>query len=199
LLVLSLGSDSSGIPRSWAARQGRPGVAFLPDLSERSLEAVAAVIARAKRSGDLVLASIHWGDNWGYAIPGEHRRFARGLIKSAGVDLVHGHSSHHPKAIEVHEGKLILYGCGDFLNDYEGIGGEEAFRPDLTLAYLPELDPASGRLTSLTMLPFRLANFRLHAATGKDAALLAAILTREGRALGTRIEHAEGALRLHWS
>ena len=45
------------------------------------------------------------------------------LIEEAGVPVVHGHSSHHPKAIEVYEGRLILYGCGDFLNDYEGIAG----------------------------------------------------------------------------
>jgi poly-gamma-glutamate capsule biosynthesis protein CapA/YwtB (metallophosphatase superfamily) len=39
-----------------------------------------------------------------------------------GVSIVHGHSSHHAKAIEVHDGRLILYGY-DFLNDYEGIAG----------------------------------------------------------------------------
>ena len=28
---------------------------------------------------------------------------------------------------EVYRDKLILYGCGDFLNDYEGIGGYQPF------------------------------------------------------------------------
>ena len=199
LIVLALGSDSSGIPRSWAARADRPGVALLPDLSDRSLEGIAAVIGRAKQPGDLALVSIHWGSNWGYAVPAEQRRFAQGLIRSAGIDLVHGHSSHHPKGLEVHEGKLILYGCGDFLNDYEGIGGEEEYRPALTLAYLPELDRATGRLESLVMLPFRLAKFQLHAATAEETDWLADMLTREGQALGTRVDLAEGELRLRWS
>lgn len=44
------------------------------------------------------------------------------------MDLIHGYSSHHRKAIEVYKDKLILYGCGDLLNDYEGIGGYEEFR-----------------------------------------------------------------------
>ena len=47
-------------------------------------------------------------------------RFAHRLI-DAGVDVVHGHSSHHPRPIEVYRGKLILYGCGDTIDDYEGI------------------------------------------------------------------------------
>ncbi|WP_208760221.1 CapA family protein [Mesorhizobium tianshanense] len=33
---------------------------------------------------------------------------------------IHGHSLHHPLAIEAHAGRPILYGCGDFINDYEG-------------------------------------------------------------------------------
>jgi poly-gamma-glutamate capsule biosynthesis protein CapA/YwtB (metallophosphatase superfamily) len=31
-------------------------------------------------------------------------------------------------AIEGYRDRLILYGCGDFLNDYEGIKGYEEFR-----------------------------------------------------------------------
>ena len=38
-----------------------------------------------------------------------------------GIDVVHGHSSHHPRPIEVYQRRLILYGCGDFIDDYEGI------------------------------------------------------------------------------
>jgi len=46
------------------------------------------------------------------------------------IDLIHGHSSHHIKGVEVYNGKLIIYGCGDLLSDYEGIQnpGEEKFR-----------------------------------------------------------------------
>jgi poly-gamma-glutamate capsule biosynthesis protein CapA/YwtB (metallophosphatase superfamily) len=39
-----------------------------------------------------------------------------------------------------------LYGCGDFLNDYEGISGYEVFRSDLRLMYLPAMDPLRGKL-----------------------------------------------------
>jgi poly-gamma-glutamate synthesis protein (capsule biosynthesis protein) len=86
-------------------------------------------------------------------------RFAHGLIR-AGVDLVHGHSSHHVRPIEVFEGKLILYGCGDFLNDYEGIGGYEEFRDDLALMYLPAVSSFTGQLVDLCLAPMRIRHFR---------------------------------------
>ena len=51
------------------------------------------------------------------------------------MDLIHGHSSYHPRPVEVFGGKLVLYGCGDCINDYEGITGHERYRGDLRLLY----------------------------------------------------------------
>jgi len=81
---------------------------------------------------------------------------AHDLIRKAGVDLVHGHSSHHSKAIEVYRGKLILYGCGDLINDDEGIGGYEKFRfrHDLTLMYFARIRTGDGKLQGLDISPF---------------------------------------------
>ncbi|MFP3607435.1 CapA family protein, partial [Paraburkholderia sp. SIMBA_053] len=88
-----------------------------------------------RQAADIVIVSIHWGENFDFDIPTSQRYFAHELIDSAGADLVHGHSSHHVKGIELYRGKLVLYGAGDFINDYEGIGGQEAFRSDLALMY----------------------------------------------------------------
>ncbi len=146
-----------------------------------------------------MVASIHWGGNWGYGIPPQQTALARGLIDRAGVDLVHGHSSHHVKGIEVHSGRLVLYGCGDFLTDYEGIGGHEEYRGDLALMYFPRLDAASGRLLGLEMAPTRMRRFRIERAPEHERRWLAEVLEREGDALGTGVElTAAGRLRLHW-
>ena len=72
-------------------------------------------------------------------------RFAHWLV-DGGVDIVHGHSSHHPRPIEVYRDRLILYGCGDFIDDYEGIEGYEQYRDDLVLMYFATLSPATGEL-----------------------------------------------------
>jgi len=184
VLVFSAAASSSGVPASWAARRGRAGVAYLEDLSERTVKHIAAAVAAARRPGDIVVASVHWGANWGYAVSSEEQRFARALV-DAGVDLVHGHSSHHAKAVEVFRSKLILYGCGDLINDYEGIGGYAEFRGDLGLMYFPTLDSVSGELVELQMTAMQMRRFRACRASAADARWLCETLEREGSRLGT--------------
>jgi poly-gamma-glutamate synthesis protein (capsule biosynthesis protein) len=199
VLVFAYGMESSGVPPEWAAGERRAGVNILADLSGRSVERIAAEVGAAKRAGDIVVASLHWGGNWGYAVSAAERRFAHAVI-DAGVDVVHGHSSHHPRGIEVYRDRPILYGCGDFLNDYEGIHGHESFRPDLVLMYLPVLDAATGRLLRLALTPMRIRHFRLNATPEQDARWLAEMLTREGRALGTRaVLQLDGTLAVRWA
>jgi poly-gamma-glutamate synthesis protein (capsule biosynthesis protein) len=144
-----------------------------------------------------VVASIHWGGNWGHEIPDWQRRLAHGLIDSGAVDLVHGHSSHHPKAIEVYRGHLVLYGCGDLVNDYEGIREIRSFRSDLGLMYFADLDPAGGRLLRLTMSPVRMRRLRLQHAAPGEAEWLRTSLNRECHRFGTRLEtNADGRWHL---
>lgn len=200
VLVFGFGHASSGIPHDWAAGERQPGVSLLPDLSSRAADRVAERVRRFRRRGDLVVTSIHWGGNWGYSIPRQQRQFARRLIDAGAADVIHGHSSHHPRAIEVYEGRPILYGCGDFINDYEGIPGHEEFRSDLVLAYFLALDPASGRLRSLEMTPFRTRRFRLERVAKREAEWVRATLDCEGRRVGTRVELvSEGTLVLGWT
>jgi poly-gamma-glutamate synthesis protein (capsule biosynthesis protein) len=191
VLVFAFGSITSGIPPEWAAAPGKPGIRLLAELSSRTVDEVASAVWSVRKPGDVVVASIHWGSNWGYAIPPEETAFAHGLIEVAGVDVVHGHSSHHPKAIELHHGKLILYGCGDFIDDYEGIGGFREFRSDLTLTFLPTIDRSTGRLAQLVMIPFRLKKLRLNRASHDDALWLCTMFDREGKAFGTQFALTE--------
>ena len=194
VLVFAFGLESAGVPRDWAARGREAGVSFLADLSARTAEAVAARLLAARRPGDVVIASIHWGGNWGYEVSPEQRRFAHRLIDSGAVDLVHGHSAHHPGRIELHRGRLILYACGDFVNDYEGIGGHEEYRPDLSLMFFADLDDADGRLRELTLVPMRIRRFRLQRASEEEAGWLAARLGTES---GLALERAaDGRVRL---
>jgi len=198
VLVFAFATTSAGVPRKWAATRDRAGVNLLDALSESNTAAIARRVGAVKRAGDLAVASIHWGANWGYDVEPAQRKFAHGLIDDAGIDVVVGHSSHHPIGIEVYRDHLILYGCGDFLNDYEGIEGHEAFRPDLAAGYFASLDPATGRLARLRLAPFQIRHFRLNHASAEDARWLAQTLTREGRALGTRAASEGDTLFLQW-
>jgi poly-gamma-glutamate capsule biosynthesis protein CapA/YwtB (metallophosphatase superfamily) len=196
VIVVSLGSASSGIPARWSATATRPGVVFLSDLSARSADEVLDRVGRVTQRGDVVVVSIHWGSNWGYGVPRAHVRFAHRLI-DGGVDVVCGHSSHHPRPIEVYRNKLVLYGCGDFMDDYEGIGGHEHFRADLVLMYFPSLD--SSRLAALRMTPMRIRRMRLNRAAPSEAAWLRARLGEISARFGCRVAAAaDGGLILQW-
>jgi poly-gamma-glutamate synthesis protein (capsule biosynthesis protein) len=187
LLVFSFGTVTSGIPRNWAATADNPGVNLLTRLSEAEALRVAEYIVSIKQPGDMAMVSLHWGPNWGYEVSAEQQLFAHTLIDRANVSIVHGHSSHHPKAIEVYHKRLILYGCGDFLHDYEGIRGYEEFRSDLALMYFADIEPGSGNLAVLEIVPLRIRNFRLGRPSRQDIEWLQHTLQRERQRFGTDI------------
>ena len=189
VLVFSYGSPTSGVPREWAATAHRPGVNFLEDASKKTARRIAREMRGFNRQRDVIVASIHWGRNWDYRISDEEFRFAHQLIEH-GIAVVHGHSSHHVKTAEIHRGCLALYGCGDLLNDYEGISGFEVFRSNLTLTYLAAIDAQLGQLVEARMVPMRVARFRLNRAAETDAKWLCDLLNQLGGPLGTRCELA---------
>lgn len=187
VIVFSFGSETSGIPPGWAATPDRPGVNFLANLSDKKVRHIGEKVKAVKQQGDVVVISLHWGGNWGYEIPHDHIDFAHALIDAAGVDVIYGHSSHHVKGLEVYKDKLVLYGCGDFLSDYEGISGHEFFRDDLGLMYFAKVDPLTGRLASLRMIPTQIRRFKVNLASREDAQWLADVLNREGKRFGTSV------------
>jgi len=187
VLVFAFGSPSSGIPYGWAAADDRPGVHLVTALTEKAADELCRQVRHVRQPGDVAVVSVHWGSNWGYRIDSDVIRFAHRLI-DGGVDLVHGHSSHHPRPLEVYRRKLILYGCGDLVNDYEGIGGHEQYRSDLRLLYLPQLNPQSGELVALRMAPMQARQMRLHRAADHDARWLQRVLDKVSRRFGSRID-----------
>ena len=158
-------------------------VNLLRGLSDSAIQHIQERVQAVKQEGDIVIVSIHWGGNWGYHILQEQIDFAHQLIDEAGVDIIHGHSSHHVKGIEICRDRLVLYGCGDFLNDYEGIGGYEYYRCDLGLMCFARMDPSTGKLVQLQMVPSQIKNFKVNRPSREDALWLANILDREGKSL----------------
>jgi poly-gamma-glutamate synthesis protein (capsule biosynthesis protein) len=199
VMLFSLGSTSSGIPPEWSAQESRPGLYMIEAEGDDPVHLLAKEISAVKRNGDIVIVSIHWGSNWGYQIPASEKRLARRLVDEAAVDIVHGHSSHHVKAIEVYRERLILYGCGDFFDDYEGITGYESFRGDLGLMYFAAMNCTTGELLGLRMIPTQIRRFRLNRASELDSQWLEDLLNREGKQFNTSVRRdAENTLALSW-
>ncbi len=197
LQVAAFGSESSGIPPDWAAGPLRSGVDLLPDLSAKTAHEIGKRLRAGKRPGDILVASVHWGNNWGYQISREQVEFAHRLI-DGGVDVVHGHSSHHVRPVEVYEHKLILYGCGDLLTDYEGIRSHEAWRGDLGAMYFASLSAHDGTLRGLRLVPTQVRGLQIKRSSGDDTLWLRDTLNRISAQFGTRfVLGPDGLLVLH--
>jgi len=188
VIVSSWATADSGTPPDWATTDDKPGVNRLRSLSLQAVKRIGSIIKPVKQPGDIAVVSIHWGGNWGYEIPVEQSAFAHQLIDEADIDVVHGHSSHHVKGIEVYKDKLIIYGSGDLLNDYEGIGGHDEYRADLSLMYFASVDPATGKLVQLQMAPTQIRHLKINKADKNDALWLRDMLNRESKELGIRVE-----------
>jgi poly-gamma-glutamate capsule biosynthesis protein CapA/YwtB (metallophosphatase superfamily) len=188
VLVFSRADQSSGTPPGWAATPGRPGVDVLPSLSNAAADRLISQAEVSRQAGDLAIVSIHWGSNWGYGVAEDQVRFARRLV-DGGISMVHGHSSHHPRPVEVYRGRLILYGCGDCIDDYEGISGYERYRDDLRLLYFASLAPDTGTLEELRMVPMQARKMRLWHASTADSQWLATTGTRISSRFGSRFEY----------
>ncbi|WP_280233605.1 CapA family protein [Nocardia cyriacigeorgica] len=187
VLIVSVAARTSGTPASWAADTDRSGLWWIDHPCAEAADEITAQLSAQRRSGDVVIVSMHWGPNWGYGIGRSEQEFAHRLI-AAGVDIVHGHSAHHPRPIEIYRDRLILYGCGDVIDDYEGIGGHESYRPDLRLLYLVTLD---GTDVTVRMLPLCIRRIRLQRTDHEQTLWLRSRLEDISAGFGTRV-HLDG-------
>ncbi len=191
LFVVACASPTSGVPHSWAAGRQRPGVNLLDDLSPGDADAVLEAIPDDRGDRDLVVVSIHWGSNWGYEVHDKQIDFAHRLVEG-GVDIIHGHSSHHIRPLEVYRRKLVIYGCGDLVTDYEGIGGYEDWRGDLGGMYFATFSLPEKKLTDLQVVPTQMRKMKLRRAGADDARWLAQTLARISERFDTGFELRRG-------
>ncbi|KAJ9651168.1 hypothetical protein H2198_009545 [Neophaeococcomyces mojaviensis] len=117
---------------------------------------------------DLKVFSVHWGPNYSWRPSEDIKSLARFLIDNCGVDIIHGHSSHHVQGVEVYNGKLIIYGCGDFVDDY-AVNAE--YRNDLSAAWnvhvhMEEDQPIE--ISKLEVFPNRIKKFQAELIDQKD-------------------------------
>jgi poly-gamma-glutamate synthesis protein (capsule biosynthesis protein) len=75
-----------------------------------------AALARAQ-GVDLLVALVHWGQEWHLEPSEDQRRAAHDLV-DAGFDLVVGGHSHVINGAEIYRGRLIAYSLGDLIADF---------------------------------------------------------------------------------
>lgn len=128
------------------------------------------------------MVSAHWGTNWGYEPEPVHREFAHALVDS-GADVVFGHSCHVARGIERHREGVILYGAGDFIDDYMV---HETEPNDESFVFVLEYEGV--KLVRVRLHPVLIGDLRVMRATGtrRDGAVTRMLSLC--RRLGTRAE-----------
>ena len=78
-----------------------------------------AIIARAERArregADLVVVSLHWGQELSHAVSPDQDRIARRLSSSDAIDLIVGHHAHVVQPIRRSAGRWVAFGAGNSL------------------------------------------------------------------------------------
>lgn len=163
----------------WEAGRDSPGVHYVRvDRGDGRGAALLDAVAREREVVDLLIVSAHWGGNWGVEVPRSHRAFAHQLV-DAGADVVFGHSPHIVRGVEVYRDRPILYGTGDFVDDYAIDPVERNDRSFVFVLHTDGAIPTELRLHPTEIVSFQARLARRHAAEIVDG------MTRRCAALGT--------------
>jgi poly-gamma-glutamate capsule biosynthesis protein CapA/YwtB (metallophosphatase superfamily) len=164
----------------WEASESRAGIFYVPvELRDSRAKHLLDIVSRNRETVDVLVVSAHWGPNWGYEPPRSHVHFAHALV-DAGADIVFGHSSHVFRGIEFYRGRPILYGAGNFVDDY---AVDEIERNDESFIFVVEIENGAAR--GLRLYPTMIAECRARRASGADAEGIAIKMERLWRAIGT--------------
>ncbi len=116
-------------PSSWQATADKPGVAWLAP------ETVAADVAAAKRQADVVVVSMHTGNEYQEAVSVSQAAAAHSAIE-AGASLVIGHHPHVLQGIESYKWGIIAYSMGNFVFDFDEVDYAQPGMPSALSAIL---------------------------------------------------------------
>lgn len=178
-------------PAEWFANDNRPGVSPLPEIGTGLSNWMSALRAEL----DLLIVSVHWGPNQSWLPSPEITQLAHFFVDRCGVDIVHGTSAHHVQGIELRRGKVIMYGCGDFVDDY---AVDSMYRNDLGFVYFVDWDFEKRVAANVELVPTRCRGLQVtQRLSVLDRGILVAHMTDLCRSAESRIEIlASGRLKV---
>ena len=180
---------------AWEAGEAAPGIFHVPLTASPPepnprFDGLLRAIEDARGKGGLVIVSAHWGPNWGAAPLADHTRAAH-LFIDRGADVVFGHSPHVVRGVEMYRGRPILYGCGDFVDDY---AVDPVRRNDQSCIFC--LDYDGGSVRQILLLPTLIARCQACLAGGSARARIVRMMQTLCANLGTAAHEVPEGLRI---
>ena len=110
----SVGVGAAGYDNAWYGEKDGVRVCFLSFTEwDYSADAIAERVRQEKENSDLVIVSVHWGEELRNRATSTQERYGHAII-DAGADLVLGHHPHVLGGIEQYKGKYIVYSLANF-------------------------------------------------------------------------------------
>jgi poly-gamma-glutamate capsule biosynthesis protein CapA/YwtB (metallophosphatase superfamily) len=129
-------------------------------------------------------------------VPAGHVQFAHRLV-DAGVHVVHGHSSQHPRPIEVYRNRLSCTAAATSSTTTRASRATRHTARPSGSCTRRTLRRDTGELVELRMVPIRIRRIRLERAAREEARWLRRLLRAISGASGGRIaEDVDGTLAL---
>ncbi len=189
----------------WEAKYDQAGINYIPTAldPDRYYYRLQNYIENAKKQSDLVIVSSHVGPHFRETPSMKYVNFAHKII-DFGADIYWGHSNHMPQGIELYKhndnNKIILYDCGDFIDDY---AIDSNYRNDLSFIFLLHfLMDKNHKLSNnnrnngnillqnsmIELIPTKISNFMVNTipVDDNDADLIIKRMTKRCSSLGTK-------------
>lgn len=116
-----------------------------PGLSDFNLEKIKQTIAQIRAQADIIVISLHWGEEYETSANDEQKEIAHALI-DAGADIIAGHHSHVVQELEHYRGGVIAYSLGNFVFD-------QYFRKDTMQGAMLKVIVENKKVTAAELVP----------------------------------------------
>src|SRR3990170_664635 len=196
-------STNERLPRR---KPGEPGVNILRPDSEKDLALAVERVKEAGQSSDVVVVSLHWGDEYA-AVPSAWQKQVAGALIEAGAGIILGHHPHVLQPVESYTSEdgrqgIIAFSLGNFIStqnsgvSYKNKNSSRARRGDGIILFITIVKEA-GR-TSISRAEF-LPIWTLRDMVGRSRVFRPVSLAREIErlnAISERSKEEEGLLKL---
>ena len=110
--------ERGGLRFGFAGYNFRPQQYFVapPAWPAPSFELIAAEIAALRIRADVIIVTLHWGDEFMHQPAPAQVELAHRLV-DAGADVILGHHTHSLQGVESYQGAVVAYSLGNFVYD----------------------------------------------------------------------------------
>ncbi len=155
-----------------------------PDITLLDEQKFADSIRDAKAASDVLILSVHWGNEFSY-YPGEkNMQLARTAI-DCGADAVIGHHPHVLQGVEKYKAKFVFYSLGNFVFDKQVPEGTDE-------TVILEMKVTKHGISNVSVTPVTITDCRPQIATGANAAHILDRLVLYSKGMGAVIENYNG-------